>query len=93
MGLEGTTGGIDVKEEKTRVQKLVDLIMQEYTFVTTTDIGQLYHFNGKIYVPDQEWIIKKKCRLALPKVTSHDIQEVINYIKDLTQVLYMKSVK
>ena len=87
MGLEGTTGGSGLQEEeKTRVQQLVETIIQQETFITTTDNGQLYWFNGKIYIPDQEWIIKKKCRLLLSKVTSHDIQEVIDYIKDSTYI-------
>lgn len=87
MGLEETTGGSGLQEEeKTRVQQLVETIIQQETFITTTDNGQLYWFNGKIYIPDQEWIIKKKCRLLLSKVTSHDIQEVIDYIKDSTYI-------
>ena len=73
-------------EEETMVQQLAKTIMEQDTFVATTDNGQLYWFNGKIYLQDQEWIIKKKCRLLLPKVTSHDIQEVINYIRDLNYI-------
>ena len=58
--------------------------MEEHTFVTMTDNGELYHFNGKIYEPGQEWIIKEKCRLLESKTTTHEVQEVINYIKDST---------
>jgi putative DNA primase/helicase len=67
---------------KTRIQQLAETIMQQDIFVTTTDNRQLYWFDGKIYIPDQEWIIRKKSRLLLPKITSHDIHEVIEYIKD-----------
>jgi len=74
----------DPADERTRVRKLVDSIMEEHTFVTMTDNGELYHFNGKIYEPGQEWIIKEKCRLLESKTTTHEVQEVINYIKDLT---------
>ena len=66
-------------------QKLVDLIMPKCPFITTTDNQQLYYFNGKIYIPNQEWIIKKKCRLLEPKIKTYEVQ-VINYIKDLTYV-------
>jgi P4 family phage/plasmid primase-like protien len=74
----------DPTDERTRVQKLVDSIMQEHIFVTMTDNGELYHFNGKIYESGQEWMIKEKCRLLESKTTSHEVQEVINYIKDST---------
>jgi P4 family phage/plasmid primase-like protien len=74
----------DPGDERTRVQKLVDSITQEHTFVTMTDNGELYHFNGKMYEPGQEWIIKEKCRLLESKTTTHEVQEVINYIKDST---------
>jgi putative DNA primase/helicase len=67
-----------------KIQRLVDSIMNEHIFVTMTDNEQTYCFNGKIYIPDQEWIIKEKCRLIEPKIKTYEIQEVINYIKDST---------
>jgi P4 family phage/plasmid primase-like protien len=74
----------DEESDKNKIQRLVDSIMKEHIFVTMTDNEQTYCFNGKIYLPDQEWIIKEKCRLIEPKIKTYEIQEVINYIKDST---------
>ena len=71
-------------EDATKIQYLARLIMMDNIFKTMTDNGQLYRYNGQIYIPDQEWLIKQQCRIYLPKVTTHQIQEVINYIKDTT---------
>jgi len=58
--------------------------MSDYLGATTTTDEELFCYDsGKgIYLPDQEWLIKHQSRLMLPKIKSHEIQEVINFIKD-----------
>jgi hypothetical protein len=72
--------------DSTITQLLAKSILSDNIFKTTTDNGQLYRYIGGIYVPDQEWVIKEQCRLIMPKVTTHQIYEVINYIKDSTYI-------
>ena len=58
--------------------------MQESTFKTCTDNGEIYYFDGKIYIPGQEWRIKQNCQLIDPRLSTHQKQEIINWIKDAT---------
>lgn len=74
------------EEDTTIIQLLTKSILLDNVFKTTTDNGQLYCYNGRIYIPDQDWVIKEQCRLILPEVTTHQIHEVINYIKDSTYI-------
>jgi D5-like protein len=59
-------------------------IMQESTFKTCTDNGELYYYNGKIYIPGQEWRIREQARQIDPVLQNRDITEIISYIKDST---------
>ena len=58
--------------------------MSDYVSATNMKDGEQFcNDSGKgIYLPDQEWLIKHQSRLMLPKIKSHEIQEVINFIKD-----------
>ncbi len=67
-------------------QLLAKRIMRDHTFVTTTDNGELFWYNGKVYIPGQEWRIKEQCRQVVKTIKTHQIQEVINYIKDTTYI-------
>jgi len=62
--------------------------MSDYLGATTTTDEELFCYDsGKgIYLTDQEWLIKQQCRLMLPKIKSHEIQEVINFTKDSSYV-------
>jgi P4 family phage/plasmid primase-like protien len=66
--------------------KIAERIMQESVFKTCTDNGELYYYNGKIYIPGQEWRIKQTAQLIDPRLRSHQKQEIINWIKDSTYI-------
>jgi hypothetical protein len=70
------------------LQDLAARLMKQYTFATTTKDEELFCYDsGKgIYLPDHEWLIKQQCRVLMPKIKTHEIQEVINFIKDSTYI-------
>jgi len=63
-------------------------LMKQYSFATTTKDEELFCYDSGrgIYVPDQEWLIKRESRRLLPSIDFHDIREVISIIKDSTYV-------
>ncbi len=62
--------------------------MSDYVSATTMKDGEQFcNDSGKgIYLPNQDWLIKQQCRLMLPKIKSHEIQEVVNFIKNSSYV-------
>ena len=85
--LGGKKSPNSLKEEPLKtIWDLPSRLMRQYVFVTTTKDEELFCYdNGKgIYLPDQEWLIKQQCRLLIPGIKTHEIQEVINTIKDST---------
>jgi hypothetical protein len=62
--------------------------MSDYVSATTTKDQELFcNDSGKgIYLPDQDWLIKQLCMWMLPKIKGHEIQELINFIKDINYV-------
>ena len=68
------------------IQLLAERITRDHTFKTTKDNGELFWYNGSVYVSGQEWRIKERCRQIVKNIKAHQIQEVINYIKDTTYI-------
>jgi putative DNA primase/helicase len=68
------------------IQLLAERITRDHTFKTTTDNGELFWYNGSVYLPGQEWRIKERCRQIVKNIKAHQIREVINYIKDTTYI-------
>jgi putative DNA primase/helicase len=68
------------------IQLLAKRITRDHTFKTTTDNGELFWYNGSVYISGQEWRIKEQCRQVVKTIKTHQIQEVINYIKDTTYI-------
>jgi putative DNA primase/helicase len=70
------------------IQWLTRQVMNEYTFVTTTDNEEMYYYDNEkgVYVLGAEWRIKVLIQLMRPKTTSHEKQEVINHIKDSRRI-------
>jgi putative DNA primase/helicase len=78
--------GAHFEEDSTIIQLLAKSILADNVFKTTTDNAQLYRYIEGIYVTNQEWVIKEQSRLISQKVTTHQIHEVINYVKDSTYI-------
>lgn len=86
--LEGKKAPDNTVDTIKNLQDLARRLMGKYTFKTTTKDEELFCYDdGKgIYLPDQEWQIKEECRILKPKIKTHEIQEVINFIKDSTYI-------
>jgi hypothetical protein len=79
---------IDKQEEQEPIVAFTEQIMNEFTFATMTDNGEMYYYDKErgYYIQNAEWKIKEFIQLMRPGVSTHIKQEVINQIKDSTYV-------
>lgn len=63
-------------------KKLADDIMSQHAFVTFNDTEEVYFYEGGIYKPKGEILIKQICEEVLDiRANTHRINEVINHIR------------
>jgi putative DNA primase/helicase len=69
------------------VKRLADELLQTFQFKTVTDTKEIYHYNDGIWSPKAESLIHSECQKRLgEKASTHNVDEVINYIRGETYV-------
>ncbi|HJT47205.1 MAG TPA: phage/plasmid primase, P4 family [Nitrososphaeraceae archaeon] len=76
------------KKREDRIITITNELMENHTFKTIVDEEKILYYdsNKGLYVPTGEWIIKRQSEETCPKISSHEVQEVINHIKRRTGV-------
>jgi D5 N terminal like len=67
---------------------LTEIIMNNYIFKTMRDTEEIYYYekNNGLYVLDGSRLIQESCQLLYPKISTHEVHEVVNQINRRTGV-------
>ena len=72
-------------DDDDRIDKVAEILIKKYEFVTVRETDEIYYYNGKIYDSKNAIsIIKEETEQLIKECTKHDRQEVLDKIKSLT---------
>ena len=68
-----------------RIDKVAEVLLKFYKFVTIMSTEELLYYNGKVYdYLNAEKIVKRETEKLIPNCPAHDVNEVVSKIKRLT---------
>jgi len=72
-------------DDDDRIDKVAEILIKKYEFVTVRETDEIYYYNGKIYDSKNAIsIIKEETEQLIKECTKHDRQEVLEKIKSKT---------